>query len=77
MMITTDIWTLHIFHFHFADSNWDMILYILATPPFPEHHTTVYIMDKMKQVVEEYNIEISFLLAVVHDHPLFKNAFSL
>ena len=44
-----------------------MILCVLATAPFPEHHTAVNIVDKVKQVVEEYNIDINCLLAVVHD----------
>ena len=73
MAITTDIWTSRAndaylsLTMHFVDSSWDMISCVLATAPFPEHHTTVNIVDKVKQVVEKYNIEINRLLAVVHD----------
>ena len=73
MAITTDIWTSRAndaylsLTMHFVDSSWDMILCALATAPFPEHHTAVNIVDKVKQVVEEYNIDINCLLAVVHN----------
>ena len=73
MAITTDIWTSRAndaylsLTMHFVDSSWDMISCVLATAPFPEHHTAVNIVDKVKQVVEEYNIDINCLLAVVHD----------
>ena len=73
MAITTDIWTSRAndayfsLTMHFVDRSWDMISCVLATAPFPEHHTAVNIVDKVKQVVEEYNIDINCLLAVVHD----------
>ena len=73
MAVTTDIWTSHkndayfSLTMHFVDSSWDMISCILATAPFPEHHTAVNIVDKMKQVMEEYDIESNHLLAIVHD----------
>ena len=51
----------------FIDSRQDIISCILATAPFPEHHTAVNIVDKVKQVMEEYDIEINRLLAIVHD----------
>ena len=41
-----------------------MISCVLATAPFPEHHTAVNIV---KQVMEEDDSEIDCLLAVVHD----------
>ena len=72
--ITTDIWTSYAndtylsLTMHLVDSSWDMILCVLVTVPFPEHHTVVNIVNKVKQVVEKYNIDINCLLAVVHDH---------
>jgi len=39
----------------------------LATARFPEHHTAVIIVKKVKQVMEEYDLEIDCLLVVVHD----------
>jgi len=44
-----------------------MISCVLATAPFPEHDTAVNIVEKVKQVMEEYDLEIDCLLAVVHD----------
>ena len=54
MMITTDNWTrcannvYLLTTIHFVDSSWDMILCVLATLPFPEHHTAINIVDKVK-----------------------------
>ena len=73
MMITTDNWTncannvYLLTTIHFVDSSWDMILCILATLPFPEHHIAINIVDKVKWAVENYNIEINCLFGVVHD----------
>ena len=73
MAVTTDIWNSNAndaylsLTMHFVDSSWDMISCILATALFPEHHTAVNIVDKVKQVMEEYDIEINRLLAIVHD----------
>ena len=52
---------------HVVDSSWYMILCVLATPPFPEHHIAINIVDKVKRAVENYNVEINCLLGVVHD----------
>ena len=73
MAVTTDTWTscANIAYLsltmHFVDSSWDMISCILAKAPFPEHYTAVNIVDKVKQVMEEYDIEFNHLLAIVHD----------
>ena len=73
MAVTTDIWTSCAndaylsLTMHFVDSSWDTISCILATAPFPEHHTAVNIVDKVKQVMKECDIEINHLLAIVHD----------
>ena len=52
---------------HFIDSSWDMVSYVLATVPFPQHHMAVNIVDKMKQVMVEFSVESHRLLAIVHD----------
>ena len=58
MAITTDIWTSHTSNaylsltMHFVDSSWDKILCILAAPLFPEHHTAVNIVNKVKLFME-------------------------
>ena len=44
-----------------------MVSCVLATAPFPQHHTAVNIVDKVKQVMVEYNVESHCLLAIVHD----------
>ena len=73
MAITTDIWTSRAndaylsLTVHFVDSSWDMISCVLVTAPYSEHRTAVNIVDKVKQVVEEYDIDINCLLVVVHD----------
>ena len=73
MAVTTDIWTSRAndaylsLTMHFVDSSWDMVSYVLATAPFPEHHTAVNIVDKVKQVMVEFNVESHRLLAIVHD----------
>ena len=33
----------------------------------PEHHTAVTIVNKVMQVMEEYDIEVNRLLAIIHD----------
>ena len=59
MAVTTDIWTSCAndaylsLTMHFVDSSWDMISCILATALFPEYHTVVNIVDKVKQVMED------------------------
>ena len=73
MAFTTDIWTSRAndaylsLTMHFVDSTWGMISCVLATAPFPEHHTAVNIVEKVKQIIQEYDLEISRLLAIVHD----------
>ena len=71
--VPTDIWTNHandahlLLTMHFVDSSWDMVSCILATASFSEHHTAVNIVDKVRQIMEEYNIEFHCLLAIVDD----------
>ena len=73
MPFTTDIWTSCAndtylsLTTHFVDSSWEMISCVLATAPFPEHRIAVNIVEKVKQVTKEYDLEIDRLLAVVHD----------
>ena len=73
MAVTTDIWTSRAndaylsLTMHFVDSSWDMVSCVLATAPFSEHHTAVNIVDKVKQVMVEFNVESHHLLAIVHD----------
>jgi len=73
MAFATDILTSHAndaylsLTTHFVDSSWEMISCILATAPFPEHHTANNIVEKVKQVMEEYDFEINHLLAIVHE----------
>ena len=59
MAFTTDIWTI--------DDSWNIVSIVLATAPFPEHHTAANIVSKVKQVMEEFHLEVDLLLAVVHD----------
>jgi len=44
-----------------------MVTCVLATAPFPEHHTANNIAEKVQQVMAEYGLEKNHLLSVVHD----------
>lgn len=44
-----------------------MVSCVLATSPFPGHHTGVTIADKLKEIVSSYDLETSRLIALVHD----------
>jgi len=46
-----------------------MVTCVLATVPFPEHHTANNIAEKVQQdlVMAEYGLEKNCLLSVVHD----------
>ena len=73
MAFTTDIWTSRAndaylsLTMHSIDDSWNMVSIVLATAPFPEHHTAANIVSKVKQVMEEFHLEVDRLLAVVHD----------
>ena len=59
--------TFHLHTMHSIDDSWNIISIVLATAPFPEHHTAANIVSKVKQVMEEFHLEVDRLLAVVHD----------
>ena len=40
---------------------------VLATSPFPEHHTADDIIEKVQQVMADYELDKKNLLSVVHD----------
>ena len=71
--ITLDIWTscandAYIsLMAHFITPDWQMVSCVLATSPFPGHHTGVNIADKLKEIVSSYDLETSCLIALVHD----------
>ena len=44
-----------------------MVTCVLATSPFPEHHTADNIVEKVQQVMADYDLEKKHLLSVVHD----------
>ena len=52
---------------HFITSRWNMVTCVLATSPFPEHHTADNIVKTVQQVMADYNLEKKHLLSVVHD----------
>ena len=52
---------------HFIDECWQMKSYTLATYSFPEQHTGDNIVEKLKEVVSEYDIDDSSIFAIVHD----------
>ena len=52
---------------HFIDSAWNMTSCVLATNPFPGHHTAVNIVEKFKEITGVYNFQQAQLVALVHD----------
>ena len=71
--LTTDIWTSFAndayisLTTHFIDDCWQMKSYTLATYSFPEQHTGDNIVEKLKEVVSEYDIDDNSIFAIVHD----------
>jgi len=44
-----------------------MLTCVLATSPFPEHHTADNIVEKVLQVMADNSLDKRSLLSVVHD----------
>ena len=73
LAITTDIWTsssndayISVVG-HFIDNYWQMVSCIFGTCPFHGTHTAVNISEKLLQVIEEYQLDMGSVTAVVHD----------
>ena len=52
---------------YFIDNCWELKSYTLATYPFPEQYTGDNIVEKLKEVIKEYNITDDKVVAIVHD----------
>ena len=52
---------------HFIDDCWQMKSYTLAMYSFPEQHTGDNIVEKLKEVVSEYDIDNSSIFTNVHN----------
>ena len=71
--LTTDIWTSFAndayisLTIHFINEYWEMKSYTLATYSFPEQHTGDNMVEKLKEVLSEYDIDDNSLFAIVHD----------
>ena len=73
--VTSDIWTsctqdAYIsITAHFITTSWQMVSCVLATSPFPDHHTAINIVEKLKQIVGSYGVDVDKgrLIALVHD----------
>lgn len=56
--ITTDSWSpsrnvaYSMYTSHFVDSNWSLKTVLLDTPPFPERHTAINIVEQTKSILE-------------------------
>ena len=48
---------------HYTDSNWELLL---ETMPFPDRHTRINIADKLKGLVERWEI-MDNVMMVSHD----------
>jgi len=51
---------------HYIDNSWELQAYILETLPFPEWHSGVNIAEKLKRVVEDWEI-VDTVRMVSHD----------
>ena len=72
--LTTDIWTRSFANdayisltIHFIDEYWEVKSYTLATYSFLEQHTGDNIVEKLKEVLSEYDIDDNSIFAIVHD----------
>ena len=60
--LTTDIWTSIATESyitataHYIDDNWELQAFVLETMPFPDRHTGINIVDKLKGLVERWEI---------------------
>ena len=60
--LTTDIWTSIATESyitvtaHYIDDNWELQAFVLETMPFPDRHTGINIADKLKGLVERWEI---------------------
>ena len=70
--LTTNIWTSFAndayisLTVHFIDDCWKMRSYTMATYSFPEQHAGDN-MEKLKEIVSEYEIDNNSIFAIVHD----------
>ena len=73
LAFTTDIWTscsndsYISLTAHFITHSWQMVSCILATSPFPGQHTAVNIIEKLKEIMQSYELDFSNVIALVHD----------
>ena len=73
LAFTTDIWTscsndsYISLTAHFITHSWQMVSCILATSPFPRQHTAVNIIEKLKEIMQSYELDFSKVIALVHD----------
>lgn len=42
---------------HYITISWQMASCVLVTSPFPDHHTAINIVDKLKQIMSSYGVE--------------------
>ena len=73
LALTTDIWSscandAYIsLTAHFIDEGWNSVSCLLATSPFPGQHTAVNIVQKIKENLAAFSIDISKVVGIVHD----------
>lgn len=73
LALTTDIWSNWAndaylsLTAHFITKCWDNVSCLLATSPFPGQHTAVNIVEKIKEILADYGIEINEVVGIVHD----------
>ena len=74
LVMTTDIWTscANDAYFsvtaHFITDGWKMVSCVLGTYPFPGYHTAINIVDKLMEVIQDYDLTMGRVKALIHDH---------
>ena len=71
--LTTDIWTSVATRSyitvtaHFVSSSWELKTCLLQTTNFPENHTADHICEKLQEILSNFNVSCSKVVAIVHD----------
>ena len=76
LVLTTDIWTSAATEAyisvmgHFITPYWDLCSCVLETTGFPDHHTGPAIAIKLQEIIANFEVEPTKVVAIVHDQAL-------
>ena len=52
---------------HFITDGWKLVSCVLGTYPFLGHHTAINTVDKLKEVIQDYDLTMGQVKAPIHD----------